>query len=263
MSSPSSSDAASSDTEERVHRQAAEDEAAKRQRAVTRNWFRRCMLARLCELYYEEQLLGAECSSRQRIGRMSAFKRRADGETAENIISYTCIQLSGRLARKLRQDTDMLEACFLEPIPPNDEAWIRRAGKWGDPTKARMAQRMELQLTRSLATRLQVSDTASFVHDTTTFAGFHMYLDFLWDLWALLSSDERYECTMWYQNMPTGARVPDSTADEPMAASDHCGVAEWDQEIIPPSDNDVENTDQQEPPSGSRDGPWNNFGRPA
>ena len=130
----------------------------------------------------------------------------------------------------------MLQGLFNQPLPPNDLSWLQR-----------MAQRAQLQLARSLAPLLQLSEARTFVQEATTWAQFGIHQDFIEALFHLLPSEERYEFMQWYQNMPTGAMVPE---DAVTAAASTTELATAHSEP-----QDVEAEEIPERASGSKDVP--------
>ena len=118
------------------------EEQANRFRKNRFEWFRRRVVTILCEQAMEDCQRALEASDRQLMVRLSSFRRRCQGRTAENVVEFTLPLLDVVAAQHLHQDATTVLSLLDSPEPPNDRSWILsdQVGRVGDPQRHRVEQ---------------------------------------------------------------------------------------------------------------------------
>ena len=241
ISTPFSLSTRSSDGERARVRAHLEQEF--RRQTNLREWFRRRMALLLCEQALAAKLRREDNSARQVAGRLSTFKRQAQGHTAESVVSFTRAQLELPQSTMLEHDTNLILQLLANPVPSNDHAWIysSQVGRPTDPSKQRMAQHFQLLLVRLVAPKLQLEQARQFVHQAVGFATSGYYRDCILLLWPMLPAEEQFRFQQWYYGFPTGSEDVDAPTGATDAAEDwlvqeHTGGA--DSSNDPPATDD-------------------------
>ena len=200
-------------------RERADRAEAERRRRNFREWFRRRLAVTLCELAVAAMYQRDCQSSRQITGRLSAYKRRCAGHTTGSVVAFTLPQLDRSAAQALQHDCDLIHELYEEPLPQNDETWIYSdmVGRPQDPGRAQVEQRVQLFLLQSLVPRLQ-SAGPEFLHRAILCAGGGLYRDFIWLVWPLLTSDDRFAFQQWYYGQTENQHAGRVASEQPEPA---------------------------------------------
>ncbi|CAE7550556.1 unnamed protein product [Symbiodinium microadriaticum] len=201
-------------------RERADRAEAERRRRNFREWYRRRLAVTLCELAVAAMYQRDCQSSRQITGRLSAYKRRCAGHTTGSVVAFTLPQLDRSAAQALQHDCDLIHELYEEPFPQNDETWIYSdmVGRHQDPGRVQVEQRVQLFLLQSLVPRLQ-SAGPEFLHRAVLCAGGGLYRDFIWLVWPLLTSDDRFVFQQWYYGQPESRPAGEVASEQPERAA--------------------------------------------
>ena len=177
-----------------AQRRVAEDQAARFQQNRF-EWFRRRAVANLCELAMERQFNISGITGRQLVARMSIFRRRFEGRTAEQLVELTLPQLAQPAANQLHDDATTLLLKVDTPVPPNDREWILsdQVGRVQDPQRHHVDQFHPPLTAQVSVSQLRTPDAAMVLERLMCNAGGCLYRDCILLFWRLLSEDDRLQ----------------------------------------------------------------------
>ncbi|CAE7223913.1 GIP [Symbiodinium sp. KB8] len=194
---------------------------AERHRENAKQWFKRRLVAILCEMALVDQLQEDGRSYRQVSGRISWFIRQCQGQSLDGILQLARPQLVPARAAGLLQDVQLLQGLCDEAIPPNDHTWIYsdQVGNSNSPARHRVEQRTQLLLQQTLAPRLHTQEPTTFIQRAITTAGGNLYRDFIFLVWPLFTNQDRLEFQTWYYNHDGAGVPPDVPEHVPSSSS--------------------------------------------
>ncbi|OLP81721.1 LINE-1 retrotransposable element ORF2 protein [Symbiodinium microadriaticum] len=205
-----------------VARRARADQLnAERHRENAKQWFKRRLVAILCEMALVDQLQEDGRSYRQVSGRISWFTRQCQGQSLDGLLQLARPQLVPARAEGLLRDAQLLQRLCDETIPPNDHTWIYsdQVGNSDSPARHRVEQRTQLLLQQSLAPRLRTKEPTTFIQRAITTAGGNFYRDFIFLVWPLFTDQDRLEFQTWYYNHDGAGVPPDVPEHVPSSSS--------------------------------------------